>query len=102
MAQSYREALRRTDPDTAHALDTWAVDHGQGWVVGATWDYDEYELLTIREAANRANVQIRTIYQWHRRGLRYTATADGPRVRADHLVDYIRDRRRARAGRGGL
>lgn len=98
VAQSYREALRRSDPDTADALDTWAVDHGQGWVVGATWDYDENELLTRQQAADRAHVQLRTIYQWHRRGLAYTDTVDGLRVRAGDLVRYIRDRRRARVG----
>lgn len=102
LAQSYREALRRSDVHAADAIDAWAVDHGQAWVVGAAWEYDEDELLTLQQAADRANVAVRTIYQWHQRGLAYTPTVDGPRVRAKDLVAYIRDRRRARVGRGAL
>lgn len=98
VAQSYRAALTLVDPDTAHAIDRWAADHGQGWVVGATWDYDEHELLTLREAADRANVRLRTIYAWHQRGLPYTDTVDGLRVRAGDLVRWQRERRLARLG----
>lgn len=98
VAQSYREALRLSVPDTADAIDAWAVDHGQGWVVGSTWDYDPNELLTLREVADRANVKLRTVYEWHQRGLPYTDTVDGKRVRAGDLVAWQRDRRRARLG----
>lgn len=96
VAQSYRAALARVDADTAAAIDAWAVDHGQGWVVGAVWDYDEHELWTFAEAADRANVQLRTIYAWHQRGLPYTSTVDGLRIRAGDLVAWQRDRRLAR------
>jgi hypothetical protein len=98
VAQSYRAALELVDADAARAIDAWAADHGQGWVVGATWDYDENELLTLREAADRANVQPRTIYQWHRRGLPYVGTVDGLRVKAGDLVRWVRERRQARVG----
>jgi hypothetical protein len=98
VAQSYRDALRRSDPDAAHALDTWAADHGQGWVRPQAWDYDENELLTLYEAAERASVRLRTIYQWHQRGLVYVDTVDGRRVRVGDLVRFIRDRRRSRLG----
>lgn len=99
VAQSYRDALRRVDPDAAHALDTWAADYGEGWVCAQAWgDYDENKLLTLYEAAELANVRLRTIYQWHQRGLVYTRTVDGRRVRMGELVRFIRDRRRARIG----
>ena len=96
IAASYRDALRLVNPDTADAIDAWAGDHGQGWVVGAAWDYEEHELLTFAEAADRANVKLRTIYQWHQRGLPYTDTPDGRRIKEGDLVRWLRDRRRAR------
>lgn len=96
LAQSYRAALVAVHADTADAIDAWAVDHGQGWVVGATWDYDEDELLTFQQAADRANVQVRTVYQWRQRGLKAVSTPDGRRIRAGDLVQYVRDRRQAR------
>ena len=96
MALSYREALRRTDPDAADAIDEWAADHGQGWVAGTTWDYDPDELLTLDEVAELAHVDVRTVYRWHQRGLPYRTTVDGLRVRAGDLVAWQRDRRLAR------
>jgi hypothetical protein len=96
VAQSYRAALERSDPETAAAIDAWAVDHGQGWVVGSTWEYDENALLTFAEVADLASIELRTVYAWHRRGLPYTDTVDGLRVRAGDLTRWLRDRRRAR------
>lgn len=96
VAQSYREALRLSDPDTAAAIDRWAADHGQGWVVGSTWDYDEDRLLTFAEVADLASIELRTVYAWHQRGLPYTDTVDGLRVRAGDLTRWVQDRRRRR------
>lgn len=98
VAQSYRAVAATVDPDAVAALDAWAADHGQGWVVGQAWDFDENELLTLHEAADRANVQLRTIYAWHQRGLPYTRTVDGLRIRAGDLVAWQRERRLARLG----
>lgn len=96
VAQSYRDALRLADPDAADVLDTWAADHGQGWICAATWVYDPDHLMTLREAAEWAHVQVTTIYQWRQRGLPYVLTVDGRRVREGDLVAWLRDRRRAR------
>jgi len=96
VAQSYRAAAAIVDPETIAALDAWAVDHGQGWVVGHQDTYDEDELLTVSEAADWAHVQVRTVYMWHRRGLPYTDTVDGIRVRKGDLVTWLTDRRQAR------
>lgn len=93
VAQSYRAVAADVDPDAVAAVDAWAVDHGQGWVVGSTWDYDEDELLTLDEVAERTHVERRTVYAWHRRGLPYTDTVDGLRVRAGDLVRWRRDQR---------
>lgn len=98
VAQFYRDALRRADIDAADTIDEWAAARGQGWVVGSTWVYDEEELLTLDEVADLAHVQVTTVYHWHQRGLPYTSTVDGVRVRAGDLVRWQRDRRRARLG----
>lgn len=96
VAQSYRDALRQADPDTADAIDRWAAAHGQRWVLGATWDFDDDRLLTLDEVADIAFVAVTTVYRWHQRGLPYTSTVDGLRVRAGDLVRWQRDRRLAR------
>lgn len=98
VAEFYRDALRRSDLDAADAIDEWAAARGQGWVVGARWTYDEDELLTLDEVADYTHVQVATVYRWHQRGLPYTPTVDGVRVRAGDLVRWQRDRRRARLG----
>lgn len=96
VAQSYRDALRQADPDAADAIDRWAADHGQRWVVGATWDFDDDHLFTLDQVADIAFVELSTVYRWHQRGLPYTSTVDGLRVRAGDLVRWQRDRRLAR------
>jgi hypothetical protein len=101
VAQSYRAALEVVDGRAVARLDAWAVEHGQSWVAGGAIDYDPDELLTISEAADTAHVQVKTIYQWHQRGLVYTRTVDGVRVRAGDLVRYVQDRRRQRVAARG-
>ena len=98
VAQSYRDALERSDPAACHAIDAWAADHGQGWVRGQQWDYDDDHLFTLGEVADLAFVELRTVYRWHQLGLPYTDTVDGLRVRAGDLVRWQRDRRLARLG----
>jgi hypothetical protein len=98
VAQSYRALAATVDPDGVAALDTWNVDHGQGWVVEQEWDYDENDLWTLDEVAERCHVQIGTVYRWHQRGLPYTDTPDGLRVRVGDLVTWHRNRRLSRLG----
>lgn len=86
------------NPDHAHTIDAWAADHGQGWICAPTWVYDPENLMTFQEAADWAHVKVRTIYQWHQRGLPYVSTVDGRRIREEDLVRWLRDRRRARLG----
>lgn len=98
VAQSYRTLAATVDPDGVAELDAWNVDHGQGWVVGDLWDFDEDDLWTLDEVADRCHVQLGTVYRWHQRGLPYTPTVDGLRVRAGDLVTWQRHRRLARLG----
>lgn len=96
VAGSYREALLRADPLACAQLDDWAKAHGQGWAVPSPWPYGDEELITRREVADLLHVDLRTVYVWHRRGLRYTDTADGVRVKVADLQDWLRQRRLAR------
>jgi hypothetical protein len=98
LTQSYRSALALVNADHADAIDAWAVDHGQGWVCEAPWPWDDDHLFTFAEAADAANVRLRTIYQWHQRGLPYTDTPDGRRIRAGDLVRWDVHRRQSRLG----
>lgn len=96
VAQAYRAALLDADPAAAERLDAWALDHGQSWVCPTEWPYQDDELLTFQQAADACHVERPTIYRWHQRGLPYTETVDGPRVKAGDLLEFERNRRLAR------
>lgn len=96
LARAYRDALARVDGPAAAALDRWAVDHGQPWIAAQEWEYDEDRLYTLAEVAEKCHVVLRTVYQWHQRGLPYVRTADGLRVRAQDLVRWEQERRQRR------
>lgn len=100
VAQSYREALLARVPDLCGQLDRRMVQLGQGWVAPQLDRYHELDLLTVLEAAEYCQVQVKTIYEWRRRGLRITDTPDGARYRVGHLREYRAQRRirRVRAG----
>lgn len=90
VAQSYRAALLARLPDVCAALDREMVALGQGWVVPQVAQYQELDLLTVHEVADYCGVKLDTVYQWRRRGLRVTETADGDRYRVDHVLEYRR------------
>lgn len=96
LLQSYRAALADVAPNAVTSLDLWALEHGQGWVIGQRWEVDEDELLTLDEVADLAQVQLATVYRWHQRGLEYTRTVDGLRVRVGDLLRWERERRQRR------
>lgn len=98
LLQSYRAALMDLSPETVAALDEWAAEHGQGWVTGQRWEVHVDELLTLDEVADLAQVQLATVYRWHQRGLDYTRTVDGLRVRVGDLLRWERERRQRRLG----
>lgn len=93
---SYRAALGKADPLACARIDEWALAHGQAWVVPAAWPYADDELITCQQVADLCHVEIRTVYHWHQRGLHYTRTPDGPRVRVADLLHFEQQRRLAR------
>jgi hypothetical protein len=96
LALTYRAALATSAPDAAARIDAWARDHGQAWVDPIDWLPGDDELLTLAEVAHLCAVQIRTVYTWHQRGLRYTNTPDGARVRGADLIAFEQTRRQRR------
>jgi hypothetical protein len=98
LLRGYRDALTELAPSTAKRLDDWALEHGEMWVIGAAVTFDDDELLTLQEVADLVGVKTKTVYQWHWRGLRYTSTVDGDRVRMGDLVEWERNRRLRRRG----
>ena len=99
VAWSYREALLTSDPDGCQALDETMVKRGQRWVIPKVDQFDSEDLLTVLEAADYCDVQVKTIYEWRRRGLKITKTVDGIRYKVADLREYKASRRRARVAR---
>jgi hypothetical protein len=77
-------------------MDSRATKRGQGWVTPKTMDYEMTTLLTVVEAAEFCQVQVKTVFEWRRRGLVITATPDGTRYKVLDLLDYQASRRRRR------
>lgn len=98
LLQSYRAALGESAPLVRERLDTWAVEHGEGWVVPSPLVFLADDLLTVDEVATYASVKRRTVYRWHELGLPWTHTPDGIRVRAGDLLTWERERRQRRIG----
>ncbi len=96
LAGSYRSALGGADPLACARLDEWAVAHGQGWVVPASWPYGDDELITCQQVADLCHIELTTVYRWHQRGLRYTDTRDGIRVKVADLLAFEQQRRQER------
>lgn len=96
VALAYRAALVGLNPEVAHQVDNWAIQYGQSWVHPAEWPYADDELLTAQQVADLCHVEKSTVHRWHQRGLPYTATAKGPRIRVADLVEFERRRRQAR------
>lgn len=99
IAVSYRAALVDHAPHIAEQLDAWAVEHGQGWVTPQVVDCADDDLLTFGEVCYLLQVAQRTIYQWHQRGLPYTETVDGTRIRWGDLKRWEQLRRQNRKRR---
>lgn len=93
LCRAYRDALAELDPDAAAGLDRWAIEHGERWLLAEGTLYEDNDLLTLAEVAETSGVKLRTVYQWHQRGLRYVVTVDGPRVRYADLIAFERNRR---------
>jgi hypothetical protein len=93
LCRAYRDALSRLDAAQAAGLDRWALQHGERWLLTDSVVYEDNDLLTLAEVAEVSGVKLRTVYQWHQRGLKYTTTAKGPRVRYDDLIAFERNRR---------
>lgn len=96
VALTYRAALVGLHPDAAADIDDWAIQHGQSWVNPSEWPWADDDMLTLQEAADACQVERSTVYRWHQRGLPYTATPDGLRIRVRDLLDFEQQRRRAR------
>lgn len=96
VAGIYRAALEAVEPSECAQLDVWAIAYGQGWVAPSAWPYGEDDLLTPQQVADACHIQLRTVYRWHLRGLRYTDTPDGIRIRGGDLTDWHRQRRQDR------
>lgn len=93
LCRAYREALGQLDASVAASIDRWALAHGERWLLVEGVAYDEHYLLTLAEVADTCGVKLRTVYQWHQRGLCYTDTVKGPRVKYSDLIAFERNRR---------
>jgi hypothetical protein len=78
-------------------LEAWLS--GEGGVVESR-DADGGELLTLREAANRAGATRQTVWRWRNAGLKAIRRRGLVRVRADVLDEYL-SRRSDAPGRSG-
>lgn len=56
--------------------------------------------VTVKEAAELASVDVRTIYEWCRRGMPYTTTRGGGKwvIRVSDLDEWMANEARANAG----
>lgn len=100
LCRAYRDALSRLDAAQAAGLDRWALQHGERWLLVDSIAYEDDDLLTLAEVAEVCGVKLRTVYQWHQRGLDYTNTVDGPRVYYADLIRFERKRRLRRLRQG--
>lgn len=96
VAGAYRAALAALGPEECARIDDWAARHGQGWVAPTEWPYTADQLITTQEVAELCHVKLRTVYAWHQRGLPWTPTPQGIRVRVGDLEVWERLRRLAR------
>jgi hypothetical protein len=96
VAGAYRDALLEADPAGCAALDERAVALGQGWVVPQPATVALDDLLTAEQAAVYAQVGVRTLDEWRRRGLVAVTTADGVRYRPRDLHEFEANRRARR------
>lgn len=96
LTRAYREALADESPLRAAAIDEFACTHGETWVVTTPWPYHDNDLLTREQVAEACHVLPDTVIRWHQRGLPYTQTPEGARVRVADLFAWQRARRLAR------
>jgi hypothetical protein len=89
VARSYRAALEDEAPQRCDELDRQMLEYGQRWVVPQTVIYDDDRLLTPELAAEYADVTVKTIYVWRRRGMPTITTPDGIQVRFDVLRRWV-------------
>lgn len=78
VAQTYRAALAIHAPEICAELDGEMLRYGQRWVVPVVVSYTDDDLLSAELAADYAGVSVKTIYEWHQRGLG-VKTVDGIR-----------------------
>ncbi|MFC5993536.1 helix-turn-helix domain-containing protein [Pseudonocardia hispaniensis] len=102
VARDYRDALRAVRPDLADHLDAQFQAVGQGWVNAEPAALDPDELLTAEQAAELAQVAVRTITTWRLERtppLPSVRTPDGIRIRVGDLIAWQAARRRRRLHR---
>jgi hypothetical protein len=97
IAESYRTALLRVDPNACARLDANAIRVGQGWVVPQPATVDLDEPLDTYALAAYCYVEATTVDVWVGRGLRFKDTPDGRRFLLRDLLDFQRDQRLRRA-----
>lgn len=88
VAESYRLALLRADPDECAHLDAQAINRGQGWIVPQRGGWESNDLLTADELADYCYVKPRTVDAWVSRGLKVTETVDGRRFRYEDVLEF--------------
>lgn len=97
IAESYRTALLRVDPNACARLDANAIRVGQGWIVPQPATVDMDEPLDTYELASYCYVEAATVDVWVGRGLQFKDTADGRRFVLRDLLDFQREQRQRRA-----
>jgi len=98
IATEYRDALHDVAPHLAGQLDREAAARGQGWVAPSMVTWGDDDLITAEQAAELCHVQIKTLFEWRRRGLPHHPTPDGTRYLVRELLEYEGQRRRRRTG----
>lgn len=97
IAESYRTALLRADPNTCARLDANAIRVGQGWVVPQLATLDLDDLVDAYELAAYCYVEASTVDVWVGRGLDFKDTPDGRRFTVRGYLDFQAEQRRRRA-----
>jgi hypothetical protein len=64
VAQQYRAALARTNPDACAAIDQAARWAGETWVLPQIAQHKPDDLITAPEAAELTGRSLRWVYQW--------------------------------------
>jgi hypothetical protein len=89
VALSYRALAEKLDPVACADLDTQMLEYGQRWIVAKIVPYQDEDLLSADLVADFAQVNLKTVYEWRRRGLPSVVTPDGLRFRFHELRKWV-------------